>query len=144
VPVALDTDSLRAVNDAGLLAIQWDLSTGDPSPGQSAIAIAGAMVRQTKPGSIIIAHANGRGYHTAEALPLAIPKLRAAGYEFVTVSELIAAGRPVIEPRCYDARPGDTDHYDFWFRKPAAQAPGATPQGAQKKAKLPWAPSVQY
>ena len=76
------------------------------------------MVRQTKPGSIVISHANGRGYHTAEALPLAIPKLKAAGFEFVTISELLAAGKPVVEQRCYDSRPGDTDHYDFWFRKP--------------------------
>lgn len=137
---ACNADSLRAVNDAGLLAIQWDLSTGDPSPSQSALAIAGAMVRQTKPGSIVISHANGRGYHTAEALPLAIPKLKAAGFEFVTISELLAAGKPVVEQRCYDLRPGDTDHYDFWFRKPPLTT---QPQVAQKKPKPAWAPTIQ-
>jgi peptidoglycan-N-acetylglucosamine deacetylase len=107
--------SLAAVNDQGLLAIQWDVSTGDPSPTTSAQQIARSMISQTKPGSIIIAHANGRGYHTAEGLPLAIPKLRAMGYEFVTVSELLAAGEPVIVDTCYDSRPGDTDKYDFLF-----------------------------
>ena len=50
--------------------------------------------------------------HTAEALPLVIPKLKALGYEFVTVSELLAAGKPVISETCYDSRPGDTDRYD--------------------------------
>lgn len=115
---ACNAPALAAVNQAGLLAIQWDLSTGDPSPAQSAKAIANAIVRQAKPGSIVIAHANGRGFHTAEALPLAIPKLRDAGYEFVTVSELLRSGTPVIVQSCYNSRPGDTDRYD----KPLALA----------------------
>lgn len=110
---ACDAKSLAAVNDAGLLAIQWDLSTGDPSPAQSAKAIAQAMLSRTKPGSILIMHANGRGHHTAEALPMALPKLRAQGFQFVTVSELLAAGVPEIVPTCYDSRPGDTDKYDM-------------------------------
>lgn len=139
---ACNAESLKAVNDAGLIAIQWDLPTGDPSPTQTAVTIAGVMVRQAKPGAIVINHANGRGYHTAEALPLAIPKLKAAGYEFVTVSELIAAGKPVIEQRCYDTHPGDTDRYDAWFRKPAA-ATAAAPQTAQKKPKPAWSPAIQ-
>jgi peptidoglycan/xylan/chitin deacetylase (PgdA/CDA1 family) len=122
--------SLDAVNDAGLVAIQWDLSTGDPSPTQSAAAIAAAMVRNARPGSIIIAHANGRGFNTAAALPIAIPKLKAMGFEFVTVSELIAAGKPVVTPTCYDSRPGDTDRYDTLFAprsRPAPPAPAPRP-----------------
>lgn len=124
---ACNQASLDAVNDAGLLAIQWDLSTGDPSPTQSARAIADAMVRNARPGSIIIAHANGRGFNTAAALPIAIPKLRAMGFEFVTVSELLAAGRAVIAPTCYDSRPGDTDRYDNLFALKPARAPAAAP-----------------
>jgi peptidoglycan-N-acetylglucosamine deacetylase len=111
---ACDQESLDAVNDAGLLAIQWDLSTGDPTPAQKAPAIAAAMLR-AKPGSILIAHANGRGHHTAEALPLAIPQLKAMGFEFVTVSELLAAGEPEIATTCYDTKPGDSDKYDTLF-----------------------------
>lgn len=119
--------SLDAVNDAGLLAIQWDLSTGDPSPTQSARAIADAMVRGARPGSIIIAHANGRGFNTAAALPIAIPKLKSMGFEFVTVGELLAAGRPVVVPTCYDSRPGDTDRYDTLFALKPRAAAGAAP-----------------
>lgn len=110
--------ALAAVARHGLLAIQWDVSTGDPAPSQSARAIAETMVRRARPGSIIIAHANGRGVNTASALPIAIPKLRAMGFEFVTVGELLAAGRPVVEQRCYDSHPGDTDRYDFLFQRP--------------------------
>jgi amidohydrolase family protein len=100
------------VKDYIAFTIQWDHSTGDPAPSQSAKAIAAAMLRSVKPGSIIIAHANGRGYHTSAALPLAIPALRAKGFEFVTVSELLAAGTPEIVQSCYDSHPGDTDRYD--------------------------------
>ncbi len=124
-------EGLSTANDAGLLAIQWDVSTGDPSPATSAREIAATMINRTRPGSIIIAHANGRGYHTAEALPAAIAGLRAKGFEFVTVSELLAAGRPVVVPTCYDSRPGDTDKYDTLF------APRPAPTAN------PWAPKTQ-
>ena len=109
--------TLNAVNDAGLAAVQWDVSIGDADPGSSAIVLAGRIVRNTKSGSIVIAHANGRGWHTGEALRIAIPKLKAKGFEFVTVSELLELGKPVVASSCYDSRPGDTDRYDFLFAK---------------------------
>lgn len=110
---ACNDAAMKAVNDAGMLAIQWDVATGDPDPRVSAARIAEAMVNETKPGSIIVNHANGRGWHTAEALLIAIPKLKAKGYKFVTVSELMAMGKPVITSECYDRKPGDTNRYDF-------------------------------
>ena len=125
---ACNPAALQAAADNGLASVQWDVSTGDPAASQSAHAIADAMLRNTRPGSIIIAHANGRGHHTAEALPLAIPKLKAMGYEFVTVSALLAAGKPVISDTCYDSRPGDTDKYDFLFSK-RPSLPGAANNG---------------
>jgi peptidoglycan/xylan/chitin deacetylase (PgdA/CDA1 family) len=45
--------------------------------------------RGARNGSIIIMHANGRGWHTAEALPQIIAFLRGRGFELVTVSELL-------------------------------------------------------
>jgi peptidoglycan/xylan/chitin deacetylase (PgdA/CDA1 family) len=102
--------ALDAVAQNGLLAIQWDVVSGDPDPGRSARAIAAGILKAVKPGSIVIAHANGRGRNTAGALPLVIPKLRAKGYEFVTVSELLAAGTPVIARSCYERRRGDNVH----------------------------------
>jgi peptidoglycan-N-acetylglucosamine deacetylase len=99
--------SLAAVANAGQLAIQWDLITGDPDPLRSAKAIADTILTKIHPGAIIVAHANGRGWHTADALALAIPKLKEEGYSFVTVSELLKAGKPVITASCYLNRPGD-------------------------------------
>jgi peptidoglycan/xylan/chitin deacetylase (PgdA/CDA1 family) len=113
---ACNEPALREVHDQGLLAIQWDISTGDPTPQQPAAAIVRAMLR-AKPGSIILNHANGRGWHTSAALPIAIDRLRKMGFEFVTVSELLSAGKPVVSPDCYDSRPGDTNRYDNIARR---------------------------
>jgi hypothetical protein len=89
------------------------------------------MIANTRPGSIIIGHANGRGVHTAAALPIAIPALKAKGFQFVTVSELLAAGRPVMVDSCYDSKPGDTDKYDIFFKpKVVPGVAGATPAPA--------------
>ncbi len=130
---ACNPQAIEAVNAAGLVAIQWDQSTGDPTPATSAQEIVRAMSR-ARPGSIIIAHANGRGFHTAEALPAGIAALKARGYDFVTVSELMAAGKPVVGPICYDSKPGDTDRYDHPLLRPlsrVAQGPGRRPGHAQ-------------
>jgi peptidoglycan-N-acetylglucosamine deacetylase len=143
---ACNAAALNAVNDAGLLAIQWDVSTGDPSPLTTANEIAREMLSRVKPGSIIIAHANGRGIHTAAGLPIAIPKLLAAGYQFVTVSELLAAGKPILTPTCYNARLGDTDRYDYplgIIPKPKVASAGSSTTGTQSFAGLPWEAHTQ-
>lgn len=115
--------ALAAAAALGLAAIQWSVVTGDPDQGQSAAAIARAVLEGVKRyrGAIVVAHANGRGWHTARALPLFIPQLRRQGYRFVTVSELLAAGRPVTADECYEEHPGDNSRYDVLFgrgRKP--------------------------
>jgi peptidoglycan/xylan/chitin deacetylase (PgdA/CDA1 family) len=109
---ACHAGALKEVAKAGLFAIQWDVSTGDPGRNTSARSIARTVLTEAKPGSIIIAHANGHGWNTAKALPLFIPEMRKRGYEFVTVSELMAAGTLEIATTCYDRRPGDTNRYD--------------------------------
>ncbi|MEZ5838981.1 MAG: hypothetical protein R3D02_00590 [Hyphomicrobiales bacterium] len=87
-------------------------------PGQSADMIVRGVLAAVRPGSIVVAHANGRGVHTAEALPRLIEGLRARGYRLVTVSELLAAGAPVVADTCYELKPGDNLRYD----KPATAA----------------------
>jgi peptidoglycan/xylan/chitin deacetylase (PgdA/CDA1 family) len=119
-----NAQTLTEAADAGFLSIQWDVVTGDPDPNRSAKAIAATILTKAHPGAIMVAHANGRGRHTAEALETVIPKLKAEGYSFVTVSELIAAGKPVIAEACYQNRKGDNAHlarnsrrgnsHEFW------------------------------
>jgi peptidoglycan/xylan/chitin deacetylase (PgdA/CDA1 family) len=114
---ACDPASLRAVAARGLTPIQWDVSAGDPWIGTTPSSMVQSVVAHTRPGSILIFHANGRGLHTSEALPQIVAQLRQRGFEFVTVSRLLRAGKPLIESRCYDARPGDTDRYDAIGRR---------------------------
>jgi peptidoglycan/xylan/chitin deacetylase (PgdA/CDA1 family) len=104
--------ALGYVNAQGLAAIQWDVVTGDPDRNVGAAAIARTVLGDVHPGAIVVAHANGRGWHTAAALPLFIPQLRARGYRFVTVSELLALGEPVTADSCYERTPGDNRRYD--------------------------------
>jgi len=119
---ACNPAALKELQAQGLRAIQWNLATGDPDPRESSATIIRAML-QAKPGAIIVNHANGRGWHTAAALPFAIDKLRKKGFEFVTVSELLAAGEPVVSSECYDNRPGDTNRYDHLvLLRPSARA----------------------
>ena len=73
----------------GMLTIQWDVVTGDPVPDNDAENIVRIVMERVQNGSIIVMHANGRGWHTAEALPEMIRQLREAGYQLVTVSEVL-------------------------------------------------------
>lgn len=82
-------DALGLISDKGLYTIQWDVVSGDPDPNITAVAMIDWVLRQVQPGSIIIMHANGRGWHTAEALPAIIDSLLTQGYSLVTVSELL-------------------------------------------------------
>jgi len=110
-----NADSLNFLAESGLPAIQWDVVTADPSSKQSATAIAKTVLRNVKPGSIIIAHANGRGYNTAKALPLFIPNLKKRGYQFMTVTELLKSGKVVSAKTCYELKQGDNLRYDRIF-----------------------------
>ncbi|MBI5590299.1 MAG: polysaccharide deacetylase family protein [Deltaproteobacteria bacterium] len=104
--------ALDKLKNYGLPAIQWDIVTGDPARGRSPEEIARVILQQIRPGAIIICHANGRGYGTADAMPLFVPKLRALGYDFLTVSELLIQGPAVSKKQCYELVPGDNLRYD--------------------------------
>jgi peptidoglycan/xylan/chitin deacetylase (PgdA/CDA1 family) len=109
---ACDAKSLQTVADLGLLAIQWDVTSDDPDLKQKPDLITKVVLEGVRPGSIVLFHANGRGWWTDDALPAIIAALKARGYEFVTVTELLNAGEPEITASCYDRTEGDTDQYD--------------------------------
>lgn len=72
----------------GLKTLTWEVVTGDPDPHIKAPDIVKTVLSRVRPGSVVIMHMNGRGWHTAEALPAVIRGLRKRGYHFVTVSQL--------------------------------------------------------
>ena len=82
-------ENLNVIGENGLFTIQWDVVSGDPDPNINAESMTSWVLQQVQPGSIIIMHANGRGWHTAEALPTIIQSIRQQGYVLVTVPELL-------------------------------------------------------
>ena len=72
--------------DMGLMPVQWDVDSLDWKD-LSATEIVGRITSRTSAGSIILCHNNG--LHTAEALPVIFDALRAKGFEFVPIGELI-------------------------------------------------------
>ena len=90
LPAGLYDDlTLSVIAWNGLYTIQWDVETGDPDPTIDAERMSWAVRERVQNGSIIIMHANGRGWHTAEALPEMIEYLQSQGYTLVTVSQLL-------------------------------------------------------
>jgi len=81
--------ALELVGQHGLYTVRWDVATGDPDPYITTRAIIDVVTTEAKNGSIVIMHMNTLGRHTAEALPAVIRRLRAQGYSFVTVSQLV-------------------------------------------------------
>ncbi len=84
-----NTMLLSVVAYHGLYTIQWDADTADPVPDNDAENINRLVRERVQNGSIILMHGNGRGWHTAEALPEMIRYLRDSGYTLVTVSQMI-------------------------------------------------------
>lgn len=107
-----NADALEMLASSGVAAIQWDVVSGDAVQTGTAKAVSGTVLSRAKPGSIVVFHANGRGHGTAQALPGLIAALRTRGFEFVTASELLRAGKPVASPECYELSPGDNKRYD--------------------------------
>lgn len=84
-----DRRVLRVADDLGYRVIQWDTDSLDwKNPGVATIV--NRVVTKAHPGDIILMHASDSCRQTHEALPQIIDQLRAKGYAFKTVSELIA------------------------------------------------------
>jgi peptidoglycan/xylan/chitin deacetylase (PgdA/CDA1 family) len=92
----LDARVVQLAAQDGMIAIQYDLASGDPDPHISTKRLIEYVSDQAKNGSIVVMHMNSRGWHTAEALPRIVLRLRKKGYKLVTVSELL--GRPPAPP----------------------------------------------
>ena len=80
---------LKAVESLGYHVVHWRWATGDPDPHEGANALYNRVITKTEPGDILIFHINGRGVHTAAALPYIVEQLEAEGYRFALVSDYI-------------------------------------------------------
>jgi peptidoglycan-N-acetylglucosamine deacetylase len=86
---------IRLLNNMGYKVILWDDATNDYNLNQSPEAITNQVLKKVKPGAIIDLH-DGRDMHVnyprenlIKALPCIIDSLKAAGYQLVTLDQLI-------------------------------------------------------
>ncbi|HLN65236.1 MAG TPA: polysaccharide deacetylase family protein [Symbiobacteriaceae bacterium] len=87
--------------------VLWSIDTRDWA-GPSAETIRQRIVNGAFPGAIVLQHGSPR--NTVEATRLAVPELKARGYQFVTVSEILGIGRTARDfgGDTYAVQPGDT------------------------------------
>lgn len=81
-----DERGLAIAEQLGFTVVHWTFPSGDPAKEASAQRLEDWVVPKTRPGDILIFHINGRGWHTAEALPRIVAELRKRGYRFTTVA----------------------------------------------------------
>lgn len=93
---ALKAKILTIVAGEGMVPLEWSLVTGDPYDTPATTIV--KAVQGVQAGDIIIAHANGNGYHTDEALPEVLKTIRAKGLRLVTVNQLLSGKPAQIEP----------------------------------------------
>nr|WP_245632898.1 polysaccharide deacetylase family sporulation protein PdaB [Alicyclobacillus kakegawensis] len=83
---------IKCLNSMGYTVIQWNTDSLDwKNPG--AQAITQRVLTRVVPGDIILMHASDSSKQIVQALPQIISGLRAKGYQFVTVSELLAQAK---------------------------------------------------
>src|SRR5258708_5796689 len=97
-----DRQALDLVHAAGLTPVQWNVNSIDAFnnyPQQ----IVSTVLSEVKPGSIVVMHLHGGANAPATGLALRqlIPELEKRGYQFLTVSQLLATGTPIqpVDPR---------------------------------------------
>ncbi len=83
-----DKRVLRIAGELGYKVIQWDTDSLDWM-NKGVDNIINRVVTKAHPGDIILMHASDSCKQTHLALPSIIDQLRAKGYEFATVTELI-------------------------------------------------------
>ncbi|MGW1722092.1 polysaccharide deacetylase family protein [Streptomyces sp. NPDC002306] len=86
-----DQRALRAVNATGVTAVQWDVVSGDAF-ATDADAVARQVLEGVKAGSVVVMHCTRSAAPVTErAVRTIVPELRAKGFRFVKVSQLIGA-----------------------------------------------------
>lgn len=89
---------LQVAKSLGYVTVSWTCGAQDYD-NHSASYIAGRVIDRTEPGSIILLHQDQPS--TLAALPIIVKNLRAQGYGFVTISQMLAhlhAKLPVATP----------------------------------------------
>jgi peptidoglycan/xylan/chitin deacetylase (PgdA/CDA1 family) len=82
----IDEACARMAGQLGVTAISFQVLSGDAVPFTPAGVIEENVLKNIKPGAIIIMHFNHPRWYTYEAMRMIVPKLRQEGYKFVRLS----------------------------------------------------------
>ncbi len=88
-------DVIKTMRDAGYITIQWSIDALDWKPERSADTIVRECMEKLQPGAIILCHNNG--FKIEDYLPRLIKEIKAQGYSFAPVSELLHTGVTKID-----------------------------------------------
>jgi len=92
-PYAADTDNRvrTIVSSMGLLPVGWKIAANDYASTATEAAVYSRVMNNMYPGAVVEFHLDGPATEisTAKALPRIVRDLRAQGYEFVTVPEMV-------------------------------------------------------
>ncbi|WP_214812650.1 LysM peptidoglycan-binding domain-containing protein [Exiguobacterium sp. s181] len=104
---AVNSTVLSGVGASGYgYTIQWNIDTVDWK-GLTASQINTKVQTNIKPGSIVLMHTGAGAPGTPLALPTMISQLKAKGYKFVTISQLLAYQNTSTN-KTYTVKSGDT------------------------------------
>jgi len=85
-----DERVVALVTGTGHRIVHWRWAEGDPDRAIDAPRLIAQTLERTNPGDILILHINGRGWHTAEALPDILQGLETKGYRFVDLDDALS------------------------------------------------------
>jgi hypothetical protein len=90
-----NADTLRVADAAGQKVVMWSIVSGDPDKNLTAEAIEADVEHRVKNGSVMIFHANGRGWRTSEVIPVLYDRLVVKkSFATATITELLGGCSP--------------------------------------------------
>jgi peptidoglycan/xylan/chitin deacetylase (PgdA/CDA1 family) len=117
-------------DEFGYEIILWDVDPLDwKRPGP--ITVCNRIVKETRPGSIVLSHDIHPG--TIEAMPATLNQLETKGFKFVTVSELIGMAKPETPKPTSADRTREPQVLPSPARSPTEKKEGATQTAAVPK-----------
>lgn len=83
----IDESGVRMASMLGITPISFEVLSGDAVPYTPTSVIVESVMKDIRPGAIVIMHFNHPEWNTCEALQIIIPELRKKGYSFVKLDE---------------------------------------------------------
>jgi peptidoglycan/xylan/chitin deacetylase (PgdA/CDA1 family) len=87
-----DDVCVKIAGKLNLQIVNYSVLSGDAIPYTPAKKISRNILKQVKPGSIVIMHFNHPEWKEKEALEIVVPKLKEKGYSFVKLKDRILTG----------------------------------------------------